>query len=294
MPKKRIIIVTAYMLACCIIVGAYSFVVIKEGKKSPQTSEENKKHKEQTDLDESNERDVLKDKLVEDLDDFLSSDYSEVSMNSRSNDKSSFSSVTMLKEGENTLYNVSIDYDRGDSHIYIMSDNNYAYVKSNIDSNWERTQNKEDLTKGIMLNSKYISYVSLIYAALDAGLAYEYSPRDSGYVIKIEKDDAADLDFRSINTKIKNIDKLRIYENYLISNEQLFKFYDEELGIVRKRYTLSLEKNETFFVEVLKNSKKDELERISSLGRRKIKDSTKEKDSFLSLFERTKSKYRGN
>jgi len=47
-------------------------------------------------------------------------------------------------------------------------------------------------------------------------------------------------------------------------------------------------------VEVLKNSKKDELERISSLGRRKIKDSTKEKDSFLSLFERTKSKYRGN
>ena len=117
MPKKRIIIVTAYMLACCIVVGAYSFVVIKEGKKSLQTSEENKKHKEQTDLDESNERDVLKDKLVEDLDDFLSSDYSEVSMNLRSNDKSSFSSVTMLKEGENTLYNVSIDYDRGDSNI---------------------------------------------------------------------------------------------------------------------------------------------------------------------------------
>ena len=118
MPKKRIIIVTAYMLACCIVVGAYSFVVIKEGKKSLQTSEENKKHKEQTDLYESNERDVLKDKLVEDLDDFLSSDYSEVSMNLRSNDKSSFSSVTMLKEGENTLYNVSIDYDRGDSNIY--------------------------------------------------------------------------------------------------------------------------------------------------------------------------------
>ena len=118
------------MLACCIIVGAYSFVVIKEGKKRPQTSEENKKHKEQTDLDESNERDVLKDKLVEDLDEFLSSDYSEVSMNSRSNGKSSFSSVTMLKEGENTLYNVSIDYDRGDSYINIMSDNNYAYVKN--------------------------------------------------------------------------------------------------------------------------------------------------------------------
>ena len=29
MPKKRIIIVTAYMLACCIILGAYSFVITK-------------------------------------------------------------------------------------------------------------------------------------------------------------------------------------------------------------------------------------------------------------------------
>ena len=294
MPKKRIIIVTAYMLACCIILGAYSFVVIKERGKSHQINEEYKKDKEKLYLDESNEREVLKDKLVEDLDDFLSSDYTEVSINSRSNGKSSFSSVTMLKEGENTLYAVSIDNDHEDSYINIMSDSNYAYVKNNIDSNWERTQNKEDLTKGIMLNSKYISYVSLIYAALDAGLAYEYSPRDSGYVIKIEKDDAAELDFQSINTKIKNIDKLRIYENYLISNEQFFKFYDEELGIVRKRYTLSLGKDETFFVEVLKNTKEDKLERISSLGRRKIKDSMKEKESFLSRFERTKSKYRGN
>ncbi len=49
-----------------------------------------------------------------------------------------------------------------------------------------------------------------------------------------------------------------------------------------------------FFVEVLKNTKEDKLERISSLGRRKIKDSMKEKESFLSRFERTKSKYRGN
>jgi len=72
-------------------------------------------------------------------------------MNSRSNDKSSFSSVTMLKEGENTLYNVSIDYDPGDSHIYIMSDNNYAYVKSNIDF---KTKNNYFLKDGCFYFAK--------------------------------------------------------------------------------------------------------------------------------------------
>ena len=45
MPKNRIIIVTAYMLACCIIVGAYSFIVIKEGKKAPKLAKKIKNTK---------------------------------------------------------------------------------------------------------------------------------------------------------------------------------------------------------------------------------------------------------
>ena len=76
--------------------------------------------------------------------------------------------------------------------------------------------------------------------------------------------------------------------------KDIFSNLLEEKDLENERIEILRQYKKIDVLVILKNSKKDELERISSLGRRKIKDSTKEKDSFLSLFERTKSKYRGN
>ncbi len=260
MLKKKLFAVAMYVLACFTVLSACASTAKEEteqssekkakkkdkkkkDKKKEEGSEDTKESEKETaetlaDLESMDEKERLKAQLVMELDDFLASDFTSIGTYSENSDKSYKYSVfsSRIKDEEETLYTSVIEDSKNNYSVNLMTDGKVGYVSYGDTPGWNRVEDKEALISGRMTDASYISYISFVYAAIDAGLDCPYASEYSAYYITTNEETAGKLDLKAIKSKLNNADKFSEYEQYLALNEQYLKAYDNELGVVKKKF----------------------------------------------------------
>jgi len=275
MLKKKLFAVAMYVLACFTVLSACASTAKEEteqsSEKKAKKKDKKKKDKEKeegsgdtkeseketaetlADLESMDERERLKAQLAMELDDFLSSDFTSIATYSENSDKSYKYSIfsSRIKDEEAVLYTSVIEDSKNNYSVNLMTDGKVGYVSYGDTPGWDRIEDKEALISGRMTDASYISYISFMYAAIDAGLDCPYASDYSAYYITTNEETAGKLDLKAIKSKLNNADKFSEYEQYLVLNEQYLKAYDKGLGVVRKSFLFEFEDNEIYFMEIL-------------------------------------------
>ena len=312
MLKKKLFAVAMYVLACFTVLSAYASTAKEEteqssekkakkkdkkkkDKKKEEGSEDTKESEKETaetlaDLESMDEKERLKAQLVMELDDFLASDFTSIGTYSENSDKSYKYSVfsSRIKDEEETLYTSVIEDSKNNYSVNLMTDGKVGYVSYGDTPGWNRVEDKEALIIGRMTDASYISYISFVYAAIDAGLDCPYASEYSAYYITTNEETAGKLDLKAIKSKLNNADKFSEYEQYLALNEQYLKAYDNELGVVRKSFLFELKDNEISFTEILNDAENKDLYH-SVTKRIKSSDDEENRVNTIEKFNKIKS-----
>ena len=311
MLKKKIFAVVMYVLACFTVLSACVSTAKEETEQSSEkkakkkdkkkkdkkkeTEEDSKEGEKETaqtlaDLESMDERERLKAQLVMELDDFLSSDFTSIATYSENSDKSYKYSIfsSRIKDEEEILYTSVIEDSKNNYSVNLMTDGKVGYVSYGDTPGWDRVEDKEALISGRMTDASYISYISFVYAALDAGLDCPYASEYSAYYITTNEETAGKLDLKAIKSKLNNADKFSEYEQYLVLNEQYLKAYDKGLGVVRKSFLFELKDNEISFTEILNDAENKDLYH-SVTKRIKSSDDEENRVNTIEKFNKIKS-----
>ena len=273
--RKGMFLVIICMFTCCTVLNSCSFInkeeteqsSVRKSKRKSKKKKKNKKNKDKKDkdkketdkkeakesekeakksdlkvriLDNASERKMLKNNLAETLDAFLSSSYTVLVVDVDGMDEEYSLIETKINYDKNTLYFVSLDHSDEDYPITIITDGEVAYETNEDNTAWERYDYHVDYVDAPMIGASYISSISFIYAALDANLYCEYYPEKNSYYIEAYKEEVEGLDFKAINSKIKNADKLDLYDELLLENENNIKMDYSEYGIFKRDYIFSV------------------------------------------------------
>ena len=134
------------------------------------------------------------------------------------------------------------------------------------------------------IGASYISYISFIYAALDADFHCEYYAEKDAYYIKAYKEDVEELDFKAIYSKIKNIDKLNVYDELLLENEKSIKMDYLEDSMLKKDYIFSIDGNSFLIFETLSDESGEVVEHSSIVRLKEDIRDTQDKNKLINIF----------
>ena len=308
------------MFTCCTVLSSCSFInkeeteqsSVRKSKRKSKKKKKNKKNKDKKDkdkketeesekeakksdlqvsiLDNASERKRLKNNLAETLDAFLSSSYTVLVVNVDGIDEEYSLIETKINYDKNTLYFVSLDHSDEDYPITIITDGEVAYETNEDNTAWERYDYHVDYVDAPMIGASYISYISFIYAALDADLYCEYYPEKNSYYIEAYKEEVEKLDFKAINSKIKNADKLDLYDELLLENENNIKMDYSEYGIFKRDYIFSVEDNAFLIFETLSDESGEIVEHSSIVKLKEGASDTEDKKKLINIFKNLKEK----
>ncbi len=311
MIRKKLFAVLMYVLACCTVLSACTFATKEETeqssekkakKKSKKSKEKDDKNKVSTEEDTKSEEKAknlagtnksgdskeLKDKLVEELDDFLASDCTMLII---SNEEINYKIVEVRAETqEGVIYSSLSQLGSENNRTNVITDGKIGYIKYADSEEWYRIRDEDDglLDRGFLADGTYIHYISLFYAALDAGLDPTYSSGYGAYYMEIDKETAEKLNLQAIRSKLNNADKLAEFDMCLIEYEGYLKTYNEQNGIKLKTYLLFMKEDDIAFTEALNNESNDTLE--TSITRRvKAEENAKTKEEQIEIFNAIKS-----
>ena len=311
MIKKKVFAVIMYVLACCTVLSACTFATKvetkqssekkakKKSKKSKDKAEKNKvsteedtkseeKAKNLAGTNKSGDSKELKDKLVEELDDFLASDCTMIVI---SNEATNYKIVEVRVETESdVIYSSLSQLGSENDRTNIITNGKIGYIKYGDSEGWYRIREEDAglLDGGPLIDGNYIHYISLFYAALDAGLDPTYSSSYGAYYMEIDKETAEKLNLQAIRSKLSNSDKLAEFDMYLSEYEAYLKTYDEQNGIKLKTYLLFMKDDEIAVTETL-NSESNETLEISIATRAKAEENAKTKEEQIEIFNTIKS-----
>ena len=311
MIKKKVFAVIMYVLACCTVLSACTFATKEETeqssekkakKKSKKSKDKAEKNKVSTEEDTKSEEKAknlagtnksgdskeLKDKLVEELDDFLASDCTMIVI---SNETTNYKIVEVRVETEgDVIYSSLSQLGSENDRTNIITDGKIGYIKYGDSEGWYRIREEDAglLDGGPLIDGNYIHYISLFYAALDAGLDPTYSSSYGAYYMEIDKETAEKLNLQAIRSKLSNSDKLAEFDMYLSEYEAYLKTYDEQNGIKLKTYLLFMKDDEIAVTETL-NSESNETLEISIATRAKAEENAKTKEEQIEIFNTIKN-----
>ena len=311
MIKKKVFAVIMYVLACCTVLSACTFATKEETeqssekkakKKSKKSKDKAEKNKVSTEEDTKSEEKAknlagtnksgdskeLKDKLVEELDDFLASDCTMIVI---SNETTNYKIVEVRVETEgDVIYSSLSQLGSENDRTNIITNGKIGYIKYGDSEGWYRIIEEDAglLDGGPLIDGNYIHYISLFYAALDAGLDPTYSSSYGAYYMEIDKETAEKLNLQAIRSKLSNSDKLAEFDMYLSEYEAYLKTYDEQNGIKLKTYLLFMKDDEIAVTETL-NSESNETLEISIATRAKAEENAKTKEEQIEIFNTIKS-----
>ena len=311
MIKKKVFAVIMYVLACCTVLSACTFATKEETeqssekkakKKSKKSKDKAEKNKVSTEEDTKSEEKAknlagtnksgdskeLKDKLVEELDDFLASDCTMIVI---SNEATNYKIVEVRVETESdVIYSSLSQLGSENDRTNIITNGKIGYIKYGDSEGWYRIREEDAglLDGGPLIDGNYIHYISLFYAALDAGLDPTYSSSYGAYYMEIDKETAEKLNLQAIRSKLSNSDKLAEFDMYLSEYEAYLKTYDEQNGIKLKTYLLFMKDDEIAVTETL-NSESNETLEISIATRAKAEENEKTKEEQIEIFNTIKS-----
>lgn len=311
MIKKKLFAVLMYVLACCTVLSACTSTTKEETeqssekkakKKSKKSKDKAEKNKVSTEEDTKSEEKAknlagtnksgdskeLKDKLVEELDDFLASDCTMIVI---SNETTNYKIVEVRVETEgDVIYSSLSQLGSENDRTNIITDGKIGYIKYGDSEGWYRIREEDAglLDGGPLIDGNYIHYISLFYAALDAGLDPTYSSSYGAYYMEIDKETAEKLNLQAIRSKLSNSDKLAEFDMYLSEYEAYLKTYDEQNGIKLKTYLLFMKDDEIAVTETL-NSESNETLEISIATRAKAEENAKTKEEQIEIFNTIKS-----
>ena len=311
MIKKKVFAVIMYVLACCTVLSACTFATKEETeqssekkakKKSKKSKDKAEKNKVSTEEDTKSEEKAknlagtnksgdskeLQDKLVEELDDFLASDCTMIVV---SNEATNYKIVEVRVETEaDVIYSSLSQLGSENDRTNIITDGKIGYIKYGDSEGWYRIREEDAglLDGGSLIDGNYIHYISLFYAALDAGLDPTYSSSYGAYYMEIDKETAEKLNLQAIRSKLSNSDKLAEFDMYLSEYEAYLKTYDEQNGIKLKTYLLFMKDDEIAVTETL-NSESNETLEISIATRAKAEENAKTKEEQIEIFNTIKS-----
>ena len=197
---------------------------------------------------------------------------------------------TKINYDKNTLYFVSLDHSDEDYPITIITDGEVAYETNEDNTAWERYDYHVDYVDAPMIGASYISSISFIYAALDANLYCEYYPEENSYYIEAYKEEVEGLDFKAINSKIKNADKLDLYDELLLENENNIKMDYSEYDIFKRDYIFSVEDDSFFIFETLSDESGEVVEHSSIVKLKEGASDIEDKNKLINIFKNLKEK----
>ena len=318
--RKGLFLVIICMFTCCTVLSSCSFInkeeteqsSVRKSKRKSKKKKKNKKNKDKKDKDKketkesekeakksdlkvsisdnASERERLKNNLAETLDAFLSSSYTVLVVDVDGMDEEYSLIETKINYDKNTLYFVSLDHSDEDYPITIITDGEVAYETNEDNTAWERYDYHVDYVDAPMIGASYISSISFIYAALDANLYCEYYPEENSYYIEAYKDEVEGLDFKAINSKIKNADKLNLYDELLLENEKDIKMDYSEYGIFKRDYIFSVEDNSFFIFETLSDESGEVVEHSSIVKLKEGASDIEDKNKLINIFKNLKEK----
>ncbi len=318
--RKGLFLIIICMFTCCTVLSSCSFInkeeteqsSVRKSKRKSKKKKKNKKNKDKKDkdkketeesekeakksdlqvsiLDNASERKRLKNNLAETLDAFLSSSYTVLVVNVDGIDEEYSLIETKINYDKNTLYFVSLDHSDEDYPITIITDGEVAYETNEDNTAWERYDYYVDYVDAPMIGASYISSISFIYAALDADLYCEYYPEKNSYYIEAYKEEVEKLDFKAINSKIKNADKLDLYDELLLENEKDIKMDYSEYGIFKRDYVFSVEDNAFLIFETLSDESGEIVEHSSIVKLKEGASDTEDKKKLINIFKNLKEK----
>ena len=318
--RKGLFLVIICMFTCCSVLSSCSFInkeeteqsSVRKSKKKSKKKKKNKKDKGKKDkdkketeesekeakksdlkvsvLDNASERKRLKNNLAETLDAFLSSSYTILVVDVDGIDEEYSLIETKINYDKNTLYFVSLDHSDEDYPITIITDGEVAYETNEDNTAWERYDYYVDYVDAPMIGASYISSISFIYAALDANLYCEYYPEKNSYYIEAYKEEVEKLDFKAINSKIKNADKLDLYDELLLENEKDIKMDYSEYGIFKRDYIFSVEDNAFLIFETLSDESGEIVEHSSIVKLKEGASDIEDKNKLINIFKNLKEK----
>ena len=318
--RKGLFLIIICMFTCCTVLSSCSFInkeeteqsSVRKSKRKSKKKKKNKKNKDKKDkdkketeesekeakksdlqvsiLDNASERKRLKNNLAETLDAFLSSSYTVLVVNVDGIDEEYSLIETKINYDKNTLYFVSLDHSDEDYPITIITDGEVAYETNEDNTAWERYDYYVDYVDAPMIGASYISSISFIYAALDADLYCEYYPEKNSYYIEAYKEEVEKLDFKAINSKIKNADKLDLYDELLLENEKDIKMDYSEYGIFKRDYVFSVEDNAFLIFETLSDESGEVVEHSSIVKLKEGASDTEDKKKLINIFKNLKEK----
>ena len=318
--RKGLFLIIICMFTCCTVLSSCSFInkeeteqsSVRKSKRKSKKKKKNKKNKDKKDkdkketeesekeakksdlqvsiLDNASERKRLKNNLAETLDAFLSSSYTVLVVNVDGIDEEYSLIETKINYDKNTLYFVSLDHSDEDYPITIITDGEVAYETNEDNTAWERYDYYVDYVDAPMIGASYISSISFIYAALDADLYCEYYPEKNSYYIEAYKEEVEGLDFKAINSKIKNVDKLDLYDELLLENEKDIKMDYSEYGIFKRDYVFSVEDNAFLIFETLSDESGEIVEHSSIVKLKEGASDIEDKNKLINIFKNLKEK----
>ena len=308
--RKGMFLVIICMFTCCTVLSSCSFINKEETeqssvRKSKKKSKKKKKNKKETKesekeakksdlkvsiLDNASERERLKNNLAETLDAFLSSSYTVLVVDVDGMDEEYSLIETKINYDKNTLYFVSLDHSDEDYPITIITDGEVAYETNEDNTAWERYDYHVDYVDAPMIGASYISSISFIYAALDANLYCEYYPEENSYYIEAYKEEVEGLDFKAINSKIKNADKLDLYDELLLENENNIKMDYSEYDIFKRDYIFTVEDDSFFIFETLSDESGEVVEHSSIVKLKEGASDIEDKNKLINIFKNLKEK----
>jgi lipoprotein len=318
--RKGMFLVIICMFTCCTVLSSCSFInkeeteqsSVRKSKKKSKKKKKNKKDKDKKDKDKketkeseneakksdlkvsisdnASEKERLKNNLAETLDAFLSSSYTVLVVDVDGMDEEYSLIETKINYDKNTLYFVSLDHSDEDYPITIITDGEVAYETNEDNTAWERYDYHVDYVDAPMIGASYISSISFIYAALDANLYCEYYPEENSYYIEAYKEEVEELDFKAINSKIKNADKLDLYDELLLENENNIKMDYSEYDIFKRDYIFSVEDNSFFIFETLSDESGEVVEHSSIVKLKEGASDIEDKNKLINIFKNLKEK----
>ena len=104
------------------------------------------------------------------------------------------------------------------------------------------------------------------------------------------KEEVEKLDFKAINSKIKNADKLDLYDELLLENEKDIKMDYSEYGIFKRDYVFSVEDNAFLIFETLSDESGEIVEHSSIVKLKEGASDTEDKKKLINIFKNLKEK----
>ncbi len=196
----------------------------------------------------NSKRKELKEGLTEALDDFLIADISGVAMRIGSGYLPDMQMTInrMMYQGE-YLYLVDTR-GGGYTHRLTFENSKEAYVSLDGGNGWAKVLDMNtSVREGPGSMSGYVTYICLMYAALDAGKECTYDSEKNVYHIELDSKDMMSLDLRAIKSTIENKDRFDEFNIYLDDGEVRLNSFKS--GINNKRYEFGFEDKNVFVKE---------------------------------------------